>query len=223
MNKFEKMKENLKEIHEKYSEGNKTLELVNEELNDYKSFIKDFFSNKNERKNIYSLYENSEDLENVVECTDLYKVSSVYAEYLEGMLSFIYEIMDANVVTESEKLSVLNKKFSKAKSNDSEFIESLCDKYVKKEELPITEATGNIAFLAEFIPELDSLYEHCSRVTNNGVRSDELSTGSLAMLYESVTHYSYNTIMNAINIYESIDESVNMKNTNNEKEVFKLF
>lgn len=224
MHKFEKLHSKLSEILS-MDEGNKTLESVKTELTCYESFIKELFAVTGEGKNIATIFESTTDETVTVECVDLYKVKDVYSEYIGGMMNFMEEILSANTLNESEELQGLEEKFSKAKSNDEKFIESLCTKYTETETLPLTEATGNITFLVDFVPELNVVKNYCESMTSKvGTRTDELSTGSLNMLYESVSHYCHKMISESLKIYESIDSIKNGETVGSEeKEVFKLF
>lgn len=223
MNRFEKLRNDLSDIRKRFSENSITLESVKEELTTYESFIKNMFLSKEEGNHIWNIYKNERDI--TFESSDLYQVKDVYSEYISGMMNFMDEIISVGTVTESTETSKLEEKFAKAKSNDSTFIESLCEKYVKKEEVPMSHALGNVAFLVDFVDEMKVLGNYCeSMTTKAGNTASELSKESLEMLYESVVHYCQFMIKEAIDMYESIDVKLNGENVDSkETEVFKLF
>jgi hypothetical protein len=224
MNKFEKLRKELSDIHQSFLE-NPTLESVKEEIACYESFIKNFFTKEGHGLEVKFIFNDKRDNSEVrLESTDLSKVQEVYSEYIGGMMNFINDIVSANVISESEEVSSLQEKFNRAKENDSQFIESLCTKYVEKGDYLLTEASGNIAFLIDFIPEMNILLNYCeSTASKVAGREDQLSKDSLSMVYESVSHYCNYVINESINVYESIDNILNGKPDEGPKEVFKLF
>ena len=227
MNKFEKLRKELSDIHQRFLEGEQTLESVKEEILTYESFIKNFFTKEGhglEVNFIFNEIGKKTEPEYRMESVDLSKAHEVYSEYIGGMMNFINDIVSANVMSESEEIASLQEKFNRAKENDSMFIESLCTKYVEKGDYLVSEASSNIAFLIDFIPEMNILVNYCESTAGKVTgREDQLSKDSLSMVYESVSHYCNYILNEAIDVYESINETLNGKPEESPKEVFKLF
>jgi hypothetical protein len=222
MTKYEKLRKELFDIHQNFLNRDCTLESVGIELLDYTKYIKNFYLE--EGKNLLNVLNDVKDSDIKIESVDLVKVNEIYSEYIGGMMSFINEIVSANVVSESEEITSLQEKFNRAKENDSQFIESLSSKYAGKDNYLMVEACSNIAYMVDFIPEMKILLTYCEN-TENKVRGreDQLSKDSLSMIYESVSHYCNYILNEAINVYESIENTYNGKPEETSKEEFKLF
>ena len=222
MTKYEKLRKELSDIHQNFLNKDCTLESVGTELLDYTKYIKNFYLE--EGKNLLNVLNDVKDSDIKIESVDLVKVNEIYSEYIGGMMSFINEIVSANIVSESEEITSLQEKFNRAKENDSQFIESLSSKYAGKDNYLMVEACSNIAYMVDFIPEMKILLTYCEN-TENKVRGreDQLSKDSLSMIYESVSHYCNYVLNEVINVYESIENTYNGKPKETSKEEFKLF
>lgn len=224
----------LDEKHEELKDLNSPYERVIEELTFIESFIPDFFSKNGEAEGIKKMYKDIHTMkenpykESNIESYDFSFGNHIYQEYIEGMSDFIRDIAG---IDDDTKLNDFSVKFETAKSKDYDFINSLFGGNLNKsKEIDITEASENIEFLIDFIPELKTFREHCedfnTLYTNEGLNDKEkLLKSTLNLLFESVSEYCYLTTKNVLEAYSSIKTFLESgsQDTNTEKNKFKLF
>ena len=206
------------------------------EMEYYESFIPDFFSQNGEAdgiKNMYSeirtMMENGE--EKTIECIDIGKSSSIYYEYLDGMIKFINDIKNVNTVDSDDALYAFTEKFNSAKDKDSLFIQSLYNgKLSESTDMLLSEAVTNIEFLIDFIPNLKTMKSNCCMVQESikevtDDRAKCLLDQCATMLCESVNNFCYSTIKAVTDTYSGINQIIYNESVNDEptvEEPFKL-
>ena len=183
-----------------------TLESFNDEINDYKRMIPDFFSKNGESKGIHMMYEKMKDSEfNDVKIVapDLNLSQSFYEEYLDGMISFIQEL-NKNV-TENTDITKFESSLVKAKENDKVFVESLFGGVNNSNtDLTLEEAATDLEILIDFIPKVEGIYDRCSVLKESVSSENPLVKESLSLMYESIGSFCYNQIRNIMDTYYSI-------------------
>lgn len=203
--------------HENFKVNGVNVDSLIKNIEFYESYIPEFFSSNGEAKGIKEMYQGirqSLGTEKSIICADVNQSAHIYREYMEGMISFIHDISKSIFTESTDEMSVYEQKFEKAKQKDSIFIESLYDgKLNEKTEMVLSEAVANVEFLIDFIPELQTMKECCiglhkSLINANEDEKKSLLSESLNMLYESVDNYCYSTLMNIVNIYTDIRESL---------------
>lgn len=216
-----------------FKKENITIERLNDEISYFESFIPDFFSKNGEAdgiRKVYSGIRENLNSENTINCMDINRASKIYNEYMEGMVTFINDIKNVDIVTESNELTDYSEKFSNVKANSNIFIESLFNGgYCPYEDTVLSEAVANIECLIEFIPELSTIKNICNSLGESVTEctqpeKTELLKNSIDLLYESVCDYCYSTIRNIVSTYYDINSSLfEESTTETTDEVFRLF
>lgn len=233
------MVKNCEEIlNQKYNELQKETDAytrVESMITFIESFIPEFFSKDGEEKGIRSMYKDlhvameSVFYDKKVPCVDIHHGFHIFKEYLEGMNAFISDVKEADGALEMESFE---EKICSAREKDGLFIESLYGGSLNKVvDTELSEATSNIEFLIDFIPELKRMKETCKEYHESAIEEGDkgrLIKESMDMLYDSISHYCYHTIENVITTYESIQrslsgEDVTMESVETKKVAFKLF
>lgn len=204
--------EKVDNIRNKYNVfGFLTLEVFEDEINEYKELIPDFFSRDGESKGIRTVYEKTKDpsrSELKLNAIDLQVAESTYNEYLEGMIQFIKDI--DKCVTENTDYSEYEDKLNTAKCNDKLFIESIFGgKNNPEHEFTAEEVAKDLEILVDFIPKLDEVYKTCNKVEESVTSNNMLVLQSLSMMYESVSDFFCNEIKGAMNNYYKLYDAVN--------------
>ena len=229
--------ESLKQQHESFKSGDKSLESLLKDIECYESFIPEFFSKTGEADRIHAMYAGiNENLDNEksINCINLNTTANIYNEYMEGMTSFIMDISEINIKEAADALDIFKSNFNRAKENDSIFIESLYDGKLKENELvetPLSSAVTNIEYLIDFIPQLSLIKENCTSLfhkINSGTQNEttDLVNDALKMLFESVDTYCYHTISNVVSTYSDINDKLfneNTEDTIDSQPKYKLF
>lgn len=218
------MIDNFTKSHLDYKSNIKSkYERLNSEATYFESFIKDFFSQDKEKNQIREMYENiREDMldtdRKVINVVDVSKSTSMYKEYLEGMISFIND--GINIIKEGKEDAIhkFKDQLNKAENNDSIFIESIYGGNLNTAvESNLDDAVTNIECLIEFIDDNKSMINECTKIHDsiNDIRSDEkgLLLESADMLYESINNFSYNTLNNIFKTYCSINDALSSETT----------
>lgn len=194
-----------------------SVDRVNKEIDLFESYIPDFFSKNGEANGIKSMYKGiKENMENeyTIKCIDLNKVSSVYEEYMDGMIQFINDINNINIVTEADQIEKYKTNLETAKDNSGIFIESLYDgTYSENKDYVLSEAVTNIECLIDFIPRLKQMRSECNKCSSfvNECADEtkkELLSKSAEMMYESVGSYCHSMIKNIVNTYYDINKAL---------------
>lgn len=205
---------------------------INKELDLFESCIPDFFSRNGEANGIKSMYQgirDNMDDEQSITCLDLNKVSSVYEEYMDGMIQFINDINNIDLITESNEIEGYKTKLETASSNSDIFMKALYDgTYSENKEHVLSEAVTNIECLIDFIPHLNQMRNECNKCESfvnecTDENKKELLKKSAEMMYESVGSYGYSMIKNIINTYYDINDTLKGNIKKEEPIAFKLF
>lgn len=225
---LDKKNEELKSVTDSYKRVIDTLTYI-------ESFIPEFFSKDGEERGIRKMYKDirvameSSSLNNEVPCIDIHHGHYIYKEYLEGMSSFINDI---NALDEDTELPEFEEKLTTARSNDSAFVKSLYGGSLNAvESASLADATSNIEFLVDFIPDISKFKETCESYHNYDTESESpkntLLKESTEMLYDSISDYCYNAIKNVVSTYESIQKVLSgesiIQESEEEKVPFVLF
>ena len=221
----------LDDKHEELKSITETYDRVCEEIAFIESVIPEFFSNSGEGEGIRSMYKTikvkmeSPLYDIKVSCPDINRGSHIYNEYVEGMIQFIDDI---GTINESVELNAFEEKFTVARDKDNVFVNSLYGGNLNKSvDTLVSEATSNIEFLIDFIPQLKDLKSKCDLVHESVMDDDsaksKLFKESSDMLFESVSNYCYNTVKNIFECYTQIQDKIG--NTKHEKVIpeFVLF
>ena len=222
----------LKSKHDEFKQIPDTHERVLQEISFIESVIPEFFSNRGEADSIKNMYKEIREakesplFDKKIPYIDINRGSHIYTEYVDGMIEFINDIHNIN---ESATMNSFEDKFMTAREKDEIFVNSLYGGNLNKAvETDLTEATSNIEFLIDFIPELKVIREKCDKVYSDSLSdSDESAKGKLIkessdMLFESVTNYCYNTVCHIFECYDDIQKSLHDVPVKN-KEEFTLF
>lgn len=201
------------EQYRQFRENNITFESFMDELSYYERYIPQFFSKKGEAPAIRKMYTDIKESKNHVSVPIVETASAIYSDYLDGMVVFVNEVSKATSVQESA-FDALHDKFEKARKNDSVFVESIYGGSLNQPvDMVLTEACQNIEYLIDFMPRIQTiknqcqaLYESADYITDESTKS--LMNDSLGLLYESVSHYCYNTLRNVLITYEKIEDSL---------------
>jgi len=209
---------------------------VCKEIEFIEGFIPEFFSKNGEANNIKIMYEkldeiNKSDESKEVSCVDVNKGFHIYKEYVEGMLKFINDIKNVDMLTESRDFENYSSQFNQAKRKDALFIDAIYGGNINQSvNTNVTEAVSNIEFLIEFIPELKILKEYCDTLHNSSINSNDttkekLFNESSEMFYESVGYYIHSTVKNVLSTFCDINDKLNEEivTTESVKDNFKLF
>lgn len=219
----------LNNQHDKFtnsdiSEINKT----KDELSYLESLIKRFYTQKGEAENIRNIYRfiesNMDENEKTVNCYDIYTLSNVYNEYIDGMIKFIDEIININNIDVC-KDSYMDK-FKRAQCNDKKFIDTLFgdnqenqvfdNTKLGKSEERLSSAVSNIEFLIDIIPRLSTVKQKCDIYNKkyldetNPIKKDLLKC-SINMLYSSIRYFYYIAIKEILITYINIKDTINGK------------
>ena len=217
--------------HNEFKQIANSYERVTKEISYIESVIPEFFSNRGEASSIKAMYESigkekeSPLFNKTVPYVDINKGAHIYTEYVDGMIEFINDIEEIN---ESTKINSYEDKFMVARDRDSIFIESLYGGNLNKRvETTVTEATSNIEFLIDFIPELRTIQEKCDKIYEESKKETSEVKGKLLkesadMLFESVSNYCFNTVKNIFECYDDIQCALAEKPIKS-KEEFVLF
>ena len=205
---------------------------INNAIERYDTFIKNFFSCDGEAtgiKNIYSKLKDDPEARGKHICViDLNRSYDIYNEYHEGMIKFISEIIDVdNKLSENNTdIESLKMKLQRAKECDKAFIDSLFNgENNKEEDSCICDALKNVEFLIDFIPQMMRFKESCfslCELKQNGEPSS-LVCDSLDLLYSSISEYCCKCIKSVIQIYTKIFEIVCGEDRVEESVVYRLF
>lgn len=218
----------LVDKHNEISEEQSSLNRLNSEVSFLSQFIPRFFSENGEAtaiRNMYSLIE--KEPERRILCSDVYSISSIYKEYIRGMIAFISDVnqSDSNNISSIESF---REKFVRAKENDSKFINALYDgKIGEKKEVPLQEAVTNIEYLIDLIPYMKSIDEKCKRIENNKLVSTNKAKLDLVnectnLLYDSIRNYCFITTREILDTFYGIQKVLN-ENEETENSKFVLF
>jgi hypothetical protein len=208
----------LTQKHNEIKAEEATLNNLSNALAFYESFIPEFFSKTGEAKAITEMYDKIGEMrgtgtEKQIDCMDVSESAQMYLEYMEGMITFINDISNVNVIEGSNDLTSFTEKFNRAKEKDSIFIESLYDgKLTKITTMPVSEAVQNVEFLIDFMPKLQTMNSNCCVVKESINTDDEnkkqLLNDCAVMLCESVNNFCFSTIHAVLDTYNSIQESL---------------
>ena len=208
--------EELNKKHEELKNVTETYNRLCEEIEFIESVIPEFFSNQGEADGIRNMYKTikvkmeSPLFDIRVSCPDINRGSHIYNEYVEGMIQFINDIENIN---ESVELDTFEEKFTVARDKDSLFVNSLYGGNLNKSvDTLVSEATSNVEFLIDFIPQIKELKEKCenvhSLITDEDTAKSKLFKESSDMLFESVSNYCYNTVKNIFECYTKIQDEI---------------
>lgn len=215
------------------NESNCICKCINEEVEKYEVFIRQFFSCTGEASRIKEIYsclrEDPSKREKKVCCIDLNKSYVIYNEYHDGMISFIKEIFNKVSNIECGDITHLDEKLAKARECDKAFIESLFNgENNKEEESYICDALRNIEFLIDFIPQMHRFKDVCTELCGvkpriDGCPSHDLIENSLCLLYSSVSEYCNKCIESVICTYSKICDAMDCCNSKENNIQYKLF
>lgn len=199
------------------------------ELDCYINIIPDFFSYKNEAIKIKELYKKLKELDyarnKVISCVNIDCAGYLYKEYFDGMYSFIDRFFK-EVSSNSENVSLMEKQLQTAIQGDPLFIDSLFGgKNNEPVEVELTTAIKNVEYLVDFLDLLKGMKQMVADVCN---RASELSTYEhcvtvVKLIVTSVCTFSNLTISGIMDIYDSIQCSIDNKTTNKDAHSFKVF
>ena len=182
-------------------------------INEYKSFIPEFFShtdNKNKIKDIYKkLKEISYSRNKSISTLDVAYGSAIYREYYNGMVTFIESIIDASKENNDKQLSEFDEKIKLASGADSAFVESLFGgKNNSFKEETLTDAIKNFEYMIDFITIIDKIIEGTNILFVNDVNNLTLLS-ALKLWSSSVNLFLYNTLSSIIDTYNCIGLAIN--------------
>lgn len=221
----------LENKHNELKSISDTHDRLTKEITYIESIIPEFFSNAGEANSIKKMYHDikvameSPLFNKKIPCIDINRGSHIYNEYVDGMIQFIGDIQAIN---ESASVGSYEDKFTSARDKDELFVNSLYGGNLNKAvETSINEATENIEFLIDFIPELKVMQEKCDKIYSESVMEDDSEKSKLVkestdMLYESVANYCYQTVKSIFECYNDIQQSLDNKPVKS-KEEFILF
>lgn len=204
---------------------------VNKELTTYSKIIPEFFSYNNEALKIKSLYKRLRELDysrnRVIPCIDVCRAGNLYAEYFDGMRSFIHKFIDEACSTEPTNLPLMEKQLNTAIQADKMFIDSLFggkNNEACNEEL--TEAVKNLEYLVDFIDVITEIHESIDSIFS---RSESLFTKYKGMtdalrLVSNSACYACNRIISTImDTYNDINNALDDKTETPVDNTFKVF
>lgn len=210
----------IKEIDEKYSDLILTEGVSLEKCTDFLSFLEStipaFFSKNGEADSIHRMYDYLSDGSDIkLECVDVRTGSQIYTEYMAGMTQFINEIKGCSSFNE-DKMQDIELKMENASANDGIFVDSIFGGATNaKKEITIVEASDNIEYLIDFIPEIKRLKDDVTAITEAveltpkvSDNHEKLLTESLNMLYKSVANYCKDNIINIFETYHDIMDKI---------------
>lgn len=229
------MKKAIESINQKYSDlvlsNSITLEGCTEFLSYLESVIPEFFSRNGEAAGIHKMYNYiSEGTELTVECVDVRRSANIYNEYVSGMNEFIDEVKNSGNITDDAQMKDIEVKLETASANDVIFVDSIFGGAVNdKKETSITEASDNIEYLIEFIPEisrfkseLEATTEAVNLTPKYSDNQEKLLTESLSMLYKSISTYCKDNVINIFETYSDIIEKIENPDKASETSDYKL-
>ena len=220
----------ISEIEQKYTDlilTETTVESCTEFLSYLESVIPEFFSRNGEAEGIHKMYDFMSESDNdlVVDCVDVRESAKIYSEYIEGMNKFIQEIKESGSNADASNMPEIEVKLETASTNDGIFISSIFGGAVNsKKETTIKEASDNIEYLIDFIPQIKGFKESVVDITEAvkltpkySQEQEKLLTESLEMLYKSISNYCKSNIINIFETYNDINESINNPASNVEE------
>jgi hypothetical protein len=229
------MKTAIDSINKKYSDlilgESITLEGCTEFLSYLESVIPEFFSRNGEAAGIHKMYDFiSEGTDLKIECVDVRNSANIYTEYVDGMKAFIDEVKESGDINDFAQMKEIEVKLENASANDMIFIESIFGGAVNdKKETSITEASDNIEYLIEFIPEigrykseLEATTEAVNLTPKHSDNHEKLLMESLSMLYKSVATYCKDNVVNIFETYNNIIHEIDNPKESSETSDYKL-
>lgn len=176
-------------------------------IDKYKNDIKEFFSIDGEGngiKEIYSKLKLKDACDRVINDIDINKAAHTYPEYLNGMMSFINDII-AN--TNEETNGDFTDKIETAAARDAEFIQSLFGGENNQEKTcSIDECFQNVEFLIDFIPMMDELKNDCEvlKTAIGGKELSDVAKKSIALFCKSVKAFVYESLTHMVQSYAKV-------------------
>lgn len=211
-------------------------ETVISEATYFTDSIKNFFSNNGEAAGIKSMYESIKedmisDSPKVISCVDINIGSSMYKEYVEGMVKFIDDFKNAIMENKADELSKLKEQLSVAKNNDSIFVESIYGGQLNSiKETRLDDAICNIEYLIEFNDDISNMINECTAIHESFESIDDSEDKdslieAANLLYESIDNFSFKTLNNIFKTYCSINDSLSspVAEPLTKEPVYKLF